>query len=73
MELMKLHELVLDEPEPKILVTELGDSSVNMLLRCWTEKANILAVPSELYQQVFERFAAEGIEIPFPQMDVHMK
>lgn len=73
MDLMKSHELVLDEPEPMILVTELGDSSVNMSLRCWTEKANILAVPSELYQQVFERFAAEGIEIPFPQMDVHMK
>jgi small-conductance mechanosensitive channel len=73
MEVMKAHELVLEEPEPMILVTELGDSSVNMSLRCWIEKENILAVPSQLYQQVFERFASEGIEIPYPQMDVHMK
>ena len=71
--LMKGHELVLDEPEPAVVVTELADSSVNLQLRPWTNTENYWTVKGDLTKGILEALQKEGIEIPFPQVDVHMR
>ncbi len=70
--LMKSHELVLDDPEPAVVVTELADSSVNLQLRPWTNTENYWTVKGDLTKGILETLQKEGIEIPFPQLDVHM-
>lgn len=66
------HPLVLKDPEWKIAVSELGDSSVNFVVRPWAMAADYWTVKWELTETIKLRFDAEGIEIPFPQMDVHL-
>lgn len=67
-------EYLLEDPKPTVFFSELGDSSLNFILRVWMKKYN---VPDEVKDainiRIVERFAEEGIEIPFPQMDVHLK
>ncbi len=55
-----------------IAVAELGDSSVNFAYRVWVKTDHYWPVFFELNEQVKKRFDAAGIEIPFPQMDVHI-
>ncbi len=66
------HPLVLKEPEPVIRVSELADSSVNLICRPWVKTADYWPVYWELTRAVKERFDAEGLSIPFPQRDVHL-
>jgi len=66
---------VLKNPGPDVLFDEFGDSSLNFNLRVWTkeftDRPGVLR--SKLYYEVFEKFRQHGIEIPFPQRDVHIK
>lgn len=62
---------ILPEPEPLIAVTELGDSSVDILARPWVKTSDWWLTSLELKKAVKQRFDAEGITIPFPQRDVH--
>jgi small conductance mechanosensitive channel len=73
MDLMKKHELVLDDPEPAVVITELADSSVNLALRAWTQTDNYWGVKGELTKGILEGLPDAGLEIPFPQIDVHMR
>ena len=66
------HELVLDDPELAINVGELADSSVNILCRPWAKTEDYWTVYWDLTRQVKERFDEVGINIPFPQRDVHL-
>jgi len=70
-EMVAAHPLVLKDPEYKIAVSELADSSVNFVVRPWVNAADYWTVKWELTETIKLRFDAEGIEIPFPQMDVH--
>ncbi|NMB79230.1 MAG: mechanosensitive ion channel, partial [Methanomicrobiales archaeon] len=67
-------EYLLEEPAPTVFFTEFGDSSLNFILRVWMKKYN---TPDEVKDiiniKITRRFAKEGIEIPFQQMDVHLK
>ena len=72
MELMKSHAGVLDEPAPTFVLTELADSSLNLQLRPWANTADYWAVKGEITQGIYEALAGAGIEIPFPQLDVHL-
>ncbi|EOD80543.1 Protein involved in stability of MscS mechanosensitive channel [Grimontia indica] len=63
---------LLTTPEPTIGVVELADSSVNLVVRPWVRTADYWAVYFDLLQAMKEALNAEGIEIPFPQMDVHL-
>ena len=65
---------VLNEPDPKAFITSFGDSGINFEIRFWVNdpEAGIGAIRSEIFMQVWKRFKAEGIEIPFPQRVVHM-
>ncbi|NVJ85727.1 MAG: mechanosensitive ion channel family protein [Algoriphagus sp.] len=66
---------VLDKPETDVLFEEYGDNSINFNLRVWTsEYVNRPRVlKSQLYFEIFKRFREEGIEIPFPQRDLHLR
>ena len=68
-------ERVLDQPAPVCLVTGFGDSSVDLEARLWIKdpRNGVSNVKSEILLQVWDRFQSEGIEIPFPQRDLHLK
>jgi len=70
-EIVASHELVLADPEPIIRLHELGDSSVNFIVRPWTKTENYWAVYWDITRGVKLRFDQEGVSIPFPQRDVH--
>ena len=72
LELMTLDDRVNTEPAPQVLVTELADSSVNLVLRCWPGADDYWDVLYGLNKAVKQRLDAEGITIPFPQRDVHL-
>jgi small conductance mechanosensitive channel len=66
------HESVLKDPAPVVKVHELGDSSVNFVVRPWVATENYWDVFWDITRSVKERFDADGVSIPFPQRDVHM-
>ncbi len=64
---------VLQDPEPVIAVSELADSSVNILTRSFvSDSEQYWAVRFDLIEQIKKEFDISGISIPFPQRDVHM-
>ncbi|MDG2012111.1 MAG: mechanosensitive ion channel family protein [Pirellulaceae bacterium] len=67
------HPKVLSEPDLKVNVHELADSSVNLFCRPWVNTADYWVVYWDLMRQVKERFDSEGISIPFPQRDIHLQ
>jgi small conductance mechanosensitive channel len=66
------HELVLADPAPMVRLKEHGDSSLYFVTRVWVKSADYWTVTFDLNEQVLQAFEAEGIEVPFPQMDVHV-
>ena len=64
---------VLRDPSPFIGVGELADSSVNILLRPWVNSADYWSLRCDLLERVKLAFDAEGISIPYPQQDVHVR
>ena len=72
LEHLKQDERVLEDPAPQVLVTNLGESSVDLSLRCWSESSNFWALKFELNKKVKLWLDTEGISIPFPQRDVHL-
>jgi small conductance mechanosensitive channel len=71
-EIVAGHPKVLKDPEPTIQLHELGDSSVNFVVRPWSATADYWDVYWDITRSVKERFDQEGISIPFPQRDVHL-
>ena len=65
-------ELVLEEPAPVIEVNELADNSVNFVVRPWCRTADYWAVYWGVTRAVKLRFDELGIEIPFPQRQLHL-
>ena len=65
---------VLKNPAPDVIFNEFADSSLNFSLRVWTQKhiTTPQVLKSKLYFQIFKVFKENGIEIPFPQRDVHL-
>ena len=65
---------ILDDPEPMATFEQFGDSSLNLVLRGYLpDMEHRLATITELHAEIHRRFAAEGIQIPFPQRDVHLR
>jgi len=60
------------DPEPFIVVGELGDSSVNLVVRVWVNASDYWGVFFDMNKKVYQTFDKEGLSIPFPQMDVHL-
>lgn len=66
---------VLDTPSPICLLKGFGDSSVDLEVRFWVvdPQNGLTNVKSEILLDIWDRFNANGIEIPFPQRDIHLK
>ena len=65
---------VLNQPQPSVMFRNFGDSSLDFQLRCFLSDVDyFLQVPSDLRFAIDEAFREEGIEIPFPQRDLHVK
>ena len=65
---------VLNTPAPQVLFLQFGDSSLDFELRAWVAEFDIhLVVKSELNMAIDRLFRQEGIEIPFPQRDLHLR
>jgi small conductance mechanosensitive channel len=69
---IKKNELAYDEPAPQVVVTELGDSAVNLSIRVTTSNENFWTMQEQLIINCKEALDTAGIEIPFPQRDVHL-
>jgi len=66
---------ILNKPEPRCLMKNFGDSSVDLELRVWIDdppngRSNVL---SEVLLGIWDRFHEHGIEIPYPQRDLHLR
>lgn len=59
------------DPAPLVAVSNLGDSSVDLLVRVWCLRSDFWALKWDLIKALKEAFDAEGIEIPYPQRVVH--
>jgi small conductance mechanosensitive channel len=70
-EVLAADDRILTEPAPQVLISDLADSSVNLVLRAWVNRANYGAVLSDLKRCIKEAFDKHGIEIPFPQRVIH--
>jgi len=66
------YEKVLKDPEPVIQLHELGESSLNFIVRPWSKTDEYWDVYWHVTREVKRRFDEEGISIPFPQRDVHI-
>ena len=71
-EVVAANPRVLKEPQAVIGISELGDSSVTLLIQPWVDVADVIKARAELYQAIVERFRASKIEIPFPQRKVRL-
>ena len=71
-EIIDADERILQDPEPFIKVGALADSSVNFTLRLWTKASDYWGVHFDMNEKVYKEFNAKGLNIPFPQMDVHV-
>ncbi len=74
-EVANAHSGVLKDPTPDVLFDAFGDSSLDFNLRVWStefsDRPKVLK--SQLYYAIFEKFKEHGIEIPFPQRDIHVR
>jgi len=72
MDLINADERILKDPEPFIGLSELGDSSINFVVRVWVESGDYWGVYFDMNENVYNKFNEVGLNIPFPQMDVHL-
>ncbi|MBD0264549.1 MAG: mechanosensitive ion channel [Tolypothrix sp. Co-bin9] len=68
------HPNVLQAPSPQVLFKEFGNNSLNFELLIWTAEPNKqFLLKSDLYYNIYEALQQRQIEIPFPQLDLHMR
>jgi small-conductance mechanosensitive channel len=74
-EAAKTVERVRQDPPPVCRLTGFGDSSVNFELRVWIidPQAGVMNITSDIYLAMWDAFREHGIEIPFPQRDLHVQ
>ena len=65
-------ERILSDPAPFMALSELADSSVNIVVRVWVNASDYWGVYFKLNEEVYKTFEKEGLSIPFPQTDVHL-
>ena len=71
-DLIKADSRILADPAPTIAVSELADSSVNLVVRPWVKSGDYWDVRFDLTEQIKLTFDEKDISFPFPQQDVHM-
>lgn len=73
LQIIERSEYVIREQEAQVFVSELGDSSVVMGLRCWVRTEQYLPALWQMNEEIKNEFDRAGLHIPFPQMDVHVR
>jgi len=71
-DIVSADDRIMSEPAPVIAVSELADSSVNLIVRPWVKTSEYWDVYFDLMEKIKQTFDAEGISIPYPQRDVHL-
>lgn len=71
-QLVQEDERILKDPQPTIALSELGDSSINFIVRPWVNSSDYWAVYWDMNEKVKLSFDDADISIPYPQMDVHL-
>ena len=71
--ILKNNELVLEEPEFFVGISMHGDSAINFIVKAWCKTEDYWSVYYDLLETVKIKFDEEGISIPYPQMDLHVK
>ena len=69
---IKEDERILDDMEPMVVISELADSSVNIMVRVWVKSENFLNVKFDYNEKVYNEFPKNNLNIPFPQLDVNI-
>ena len=72
-DLLSKNEKVLKNPEIFIALQSLGDSAVNIVVRAWCNTPDYWDIYFRLNEEVYKSFSEQGISIPYPQMDIHIK
>jgi potassium-dependent mechanosensitive channel len=73
LEAARTHRAVYTQPPPTVLFINLGESSLDLELRCFLRDiGEILSVKSDLLFTIYAALNREGVEIPFPQRDIHL-
>ncbi len=72
LDLINADERIMKDPEPFIALSELADSSVNIVVRVWAKGADYWGIYFDMNEKVYKTFTEAGLNIPFPQMDVHL-
>ena len=72
LDVIKDNQYAFESPAPQVVVTELGDSAINLSIRATTSLDNFWAMNEELIINCKRALDNAGIEIPFPQRDLHI-
>jgi small conductance mechanosensitive channel len=72
LDIAEKHPKVLDDPAPFSRMVKMNDSSIDFVLRVWTLAGDYWPVTFDLNEQTYEALNANGLNIPFPQMTLHM-
>ncbi|MEG1635813.1 MAG: mechanosensitive ion channel, partial [Rikenellaceae bacterium] len=70
--LLKADQRVFWDPQPLVALGSLADSSVNLTVRAWVLTSDYWGVYFDMNEKVYKTFSTNGLNIPFPQLDVHM-
>lgn len=73
LEIIHNNEHAFSDPSPDVVVTNLGDSAINLSIRVTTKNENFWTMQEQLIISCKEALDEAGIEIPFPQADIHFK
>jgi small-conductance mechanosensitive channel len=66
------HPYVDKKKQVKVVFTEFGDSSINFKLLCWVDAVKQIYAVSDIMERIYDVLGEKGIQIPFPQRDVHI-
>ena len=72
-EIIEADERILKDREMTVRLNELGASSINFVVRVWSNSSDLQNVYWDVLEQVKRRFDEQGISFPYPQMDVNFK
>ena len=72
LDIAEKHPQVLKDPAPLSRMVKMNNSSIDFVLRVWTLSGDFWPVTFDLNEQVYDALNANGLNIPFPQMTVHL-